>query len=266
MHFPKYVLLVFCTFLLNNSYAQFGAKAGINFSAAGSYGNSEKGETAHLKTGFQAGFFHYASLNATMTILIELNYEARGTISKKDYTIVLPLVDPNLGMILDFADYAISQKANSRQHYINLPVLLQLGGEKLKYYVGPNVGFLFAGKADFKRTIAISVDGNPLLSPPALDIKDVDWSDYDSFQAIFLTPPPESGEFLNGLEFGINIGAMYYLTADLLIDLRVNQGLLDTSNNDYDFSIYPDPNIFVFDSRSDADRNLSIQLGIAYQF
>ncbi len=251
---------------MTSAYGQFGVKIGGNLSAAGSYGNSEKGEDADMKLGYQGGVFYHYTISEKLSLMAELNYEARGTISKKDYTIDYPVVDPGSGNILGIGSYDVEQEINSVQNYINIPILAVFGGEKFKYYVGPNFGFFINGKATFDRTIDVSLGGNP-VNKTNTSIDDVDWKDYDSFKAIFTSPPPEDGDFLNTFEFGINIGAMYYVTESIFVDLRVNQGLTDVTNNHYDNSIYPDPTQdFIFPSREDTDRNVSIQLSVGYSF
>ena len=250
-----------------SSQAQFGVKFGLNTSASGSYGNSETGETAELKLGYQGGVFYNLPVSDKVGIMVELNYEAKGTVSKKDYTISYPVQDTETGAILGIGEYAVNQEINSVQRYLNIPVLAVFGGNKLKYYAGPNFGFLLEGTADFERTVDVSLGGAVISSSNSGKIKDINWKDYDSFNQIF-TPtnvPPKDGDFLNSFELGINVGLMYYLMDNLFIDLRVSQGLTDVTNNHYDYSIYPSDD-YTFESREDIDRNFSIQLGVGYQF
>lgn len=259
----KLTLLFIFSFvsLLNYSYAQFGVKLGANFGASGSYGNSEEGESIALKVGFQGGVYYMHNINEKIGLLAELNYEAKGTISKKDYTIQLPVPNPVDGSLLGIGDYAVNQEINSLQGYINLPVLVYFKLDKIKLYAGPNFGFLLSGDADFNRNIDISLGGNALTSTE-LEINGIDWKDYDSFKQIFTEPiPSEDGNFLNAFEMGINVGAMYNITEKVFLDLRVSQGLTDVTNNHYDNSIYPSED-FSFASRDDTDRNLSIQLSV----
>ncbi|MGB0929482.1 MAG: hypothetical protein ACPGVB_01815 [Chitinophagales bacterium] len=111
-----------------------------------------------------------------------------------------------------------------------------------------------------KRTVVLTGG----VTSEETDLK-VDWQDYDSFKDIFRTAPSEDGDFLNSLDFGLNLGAMYYVGAGFVVDLRVSQGFADTTNNHYDNSIYPSQD-FTFESREDTDRNLSIQFGVGYFF
>ena len=264
MKYFRFLIPVICLISLSPAYGQFGLKLGANMSAAGSYGNSEEGETANLKFGYQGGVFYNFDLSEKLDLLVELNYEARGTISKKDYTIGLPVVDPSSGTVLGIGDYTINQEINSTQSYINIPVLVVLGNTKFKYYFGPNFGFYVGGQAEFERSIDVSLGGN-VVNQINSNIEDVDWNDYDSFKNIFTNPPSENGNFLNSFDFGLKIGAMYYMTESLFLDLRVNQGLADVTNNHYDNSIYPASD-FSFPSREDIDRNFSLQLGVGFSF
>jgi len=248
--------------------AQFGIKLGANMSAVGSYGNSEDGESASLKLGYQGGVFYKANIGKA-GVMIEVNYEARGTVSKKDYNFDYLIIDPATGMpVLNpqsggpaIANYAVNQEANSVHNYVNIPVLFFVGGDRLSFYVGPNVGILLSGTSDFTRTTNIESLGQTIDT----NLEGVDWLDYESFKAIFSQAPAEDGEFLNNLDVGINLGAMLNITESLFLDLRINQGLMDVSNNAYDNSIYPNQT-FTFDSREDTDRNFSIQLSAGYQF
>ncbi len=244
--------------------AQVGVKLGGNLSITGGYFQSEEGETAGFKPGFQGGLFYNLNVSEKMDLMVELNYESRGTISKKDYTMNFPVQDPTTGTVLGIGQYDVSQEANSVQSYINLPILAVFGGEKLKYYVGPNVGFLLSGKADFTRTIDITLADTP-AGTIETDLEEVDWQDYDSFKNIFTTAPAEDGDFLNSVMVGINVGAMYSISENMFLDLRVSQELTDSTNDHYDNSIYPSDD-FSFESRSDSDRNLSFQLSIGYKF
>ena len=266
----KNLNLLVLAFLLfaTAAQAQFGIKAGVNGSAAGSYGNSEEGESAAAKIGFQAGVFYKLPILEKLNIMVELNYEARGTVSKKDYVLeAFPVVpDPTMPPV-GFGDYAIKQEANSRQNYINVPVLAMFGGDRFKLYVGPNFGYLVSTNATFDRTIDLTFGGQTVQATAPLALEDVDWKDYDSFKDIFRgTPPAEDGDFLESVEVGLNVGAMFNVTEKLFLDLRINQGLSDSTNDSYDNSIYAEGAAFTFPSRDDTDRNFSVQLSVGMAF
>jgi len=236
--------------------AQFGVKVGGSLSNSQSYGNSENGESAGFKSGFQGGVFYKAGISEMLSVVVELNYEARGVISKKDYSFELPIGDPISGTGL----YQIQEESDIRQTYIKLPILALLGNGQLKGYIGANVGYLISAEGDFKKTVETSVAGSPLGSEETN--LEIDWQNYNSFNNVFAPTPSDDGNFFNSLDFGINLGAMYYVGAGFLVDLRVIQGFADTTNNHYDNSIYPSED-FTFESREDSDRNFSVQFGIA---
>ncbi|MEM6265809.1 MAG: outer membrane beta-barrel protein, partial [Bacteroidota bacterium] len=106
------------------SYGQLGVKAGASTSAAGSYGNSEEGESIELKLGYQVGVFYIHELTDKIGLMAELNFESKGTVSKKDYNISLPVQDPNSGMVLGIGNYAVNQEIRSSLNYLNLPILV----------------------------------------------------------------------------------------------------------------------------------------------
>ncbi len=259
MNLCLFFVLMFSITLIQ---AQIGVKAGGNLSMSGIFGSSEEGETEAFKPGFQGGIFYKAGISEMVSVMVELNYEARGRVSKKDYTIGLPIEDTSTGNTV-IADYVINQEIDSRQTYVNLPILVLMGNLKLKGYVGANIGYLISGKADLKRMNEASFNGTTINNQETE--LEVDWQDYDSFKDTFSTPHSEDGDFLNSLDFGINFGAMYYIGAGVVADLRVSQGFADSTNNHYDNSIYPSED-FTFESREDTDRNFSIQLGIGYFF
>ncbi len=241
----------------NTVYAQFGAKGGLNLSKMESYGNLEEGEREGFKAGFQGGMFYKFNVSDMFNLMIELNYERRGTVSKKEYSI--EDINPITGLV----EFQINQEANSTYTYVNLPILALFGEGNLKGYIGPNIGYLVSGKADFKRTVEASSAGN-IIDSEQTDLK-LDWQDYNSFRNILPSSSEEDG-FLNSLDFGINLGAMYYLGGGFIVDLRVSQCLADVTNNHYDYSLYPKDDNTTFPSREDTDRNLSIQLGLGYFF
>ncbi len=253
-----------CLFLIlmisvTSIHAQFGLKVGGNLSNLQSYGNSEEGESAGFKPGFQGGMFYKAGISEMLSIVVELNYETRGGISKKEYDFELPIGDPISGTGL----YQIQEESDFTQTYINLPILALIGNGQLKGYIGANIGYLIAAEGDFKRTVETSVGGSSLSSEETN--LEIDWQNYNSFKNIFTTTPAEDGDFFNSLDFGLNLGAMYYVGAGFLVDFRIIQGFADTTNNHYDNSIYPSED-FTFESREDADRNFSVQFGVAYFF
>jgi hypothetical protein len=256
-------LVVMMAFVVT-AQAQIGVKAGLSTSVIAGYGNTEEGETASLKVGYQGGIFYKLPVVEKINIFVELNYESRGTVSKKDYMTQLPVIDPSSGSVLGIGNYTVSQEIRSTQNYLNVPILVAFGGDKLKVYAGPNFGYMLTGKASIERTIDISLGGNNLPTV-STSLDDIDWKDYDSFKRIFTSTPPEDGDFINSLSVGFNVGAMFNVTEDLFIDLRVNQGLTDESNNSYDNSIYPNAD-FSFPSREDTDRTFGIQLGLGYTF
>lgn len=246
--------------------AQFGIKAGANFSTAFSYGNTEEGESLSLKPGFQIGAFYNHNLSEKLDLMVELNFENRGTVSKKDYTFQLPTVTP-LGIIN--ADYAVNQEIKATMGYVNIPILFKFKLGKINPYIGPNIGFLLSAKGSIDRTVDVSAGGMVIAQNPTNN-DDIDFLDYAKFTDLFSTAPPEDGNFLNTFEFGINIGAMYNITENIYVDLRIIQGLSDVTNNYYDNSIYPTDlatnQTNPFPSREDADRNIGIQVSFGYMF
>ena len=73
------------------------------------------------------------------------------------------------------------------------------------------------------------------------------------------------GNFFNTLDIGLNAGISLYLNEGLFVGFRANYGLTDVTANDYDRSLQTLEN-GSFISRSDTDRNVTLQGSIGFSF
>lgn len=231
------VIALFC--FTNQATAQltFGLKAGANLSTT--YGspeklNDENIESIALRPGFQAGAFVGIGLTDGLMVMGEVAYEVRNGLKEIDLTIPNPLGgDP----------VTISTDAENSFHYVNVPILLVVGENNLKFYGGPNFGFLTQATGSIAQQ-------NPLTGDTEVERDYINDMPFDT-----------NGSFINKADVGINLGFMYGLGDAAFIDFRLNHGLTDATNNDYDFSIL-DGTV----SREDSDRNVSVQLSFGYKF
>lgn len=228
-----------------------GIKAGANMSMA--YGspeevNGENLEGIGFRPGFQVGITAGIGLTESFKIQGELNFENRNGLKTVDVTTVAPTPAGD-------AFIFTSVEAKNSFNYINIPVLAVIGTGKLRAYVGPNFAFLLSAKSTQTATTTLDIpEGVPAeLFPPAGSTEtEVDFKND--------TPFDENGSFINEFDLGANIGIMFQLTEKAHLDLRVNHGLTDSTNNDYDTSLVDGS------KREDSDRNVSIQLSVGLSF
>lgn len=231
-----------------------GVKAGAN--ASTTYGTAEefdgeKIESVALGAGFQAGLVLNMDITEGLGLMAELNFEQKNGV-KNVVDLTLPIS----------ADLALTTNADIKNSfsYVNLPILLKLGGEKLKFYVGPNFAYLIAAKSKITTTSVIT---SPLgTTDEVVEEEEIDFiKDFED---------NDEGTFINSLDIGANLGVMFNLTDNLFLDFRINHGITDATNNDYDESLVPngvDANgNTTHDKREDADRNVSLQLSVGYTF
>ncbi len=76
----------------------------------------------------------------------------------------------------------------------------------------------------------------------------------------------KNGRYFNTLDLGANLELAYVFDTGLHFGIRANYGLLDATNNRYDFNGHQlDSNLEKI-ARSDKDKNISIQISIGFGF
>ncbi|MEM9820283.1 MAG: PorT family protein, partial [Bacteroidota bacterium] len=73
------------------------------------------------------------------------------------------------------------------------------------------------------------------------------------------------GNFYNPIDVGLHAGISFFLSPGLFVNFTGQYGLLDITNNNYDFS-QQDLNENTPAPRSDVDRNVSLQGSIGFSF
>jgi len=256
----KLILLLLNLFLFFNFLnAQIAGKFGINRSFVNSYGNVEENESVKSTGGIQAGFLFKYQVSYKIDLLAEINFETRGASSYKKFSSIVPIISPTgetfIGTLIR------SDELISKYYFINIPVLFAYGNKKIKFYAGPNMAWVLKATSEYSGTNRTDFMGNIIhINDRKLNL---DLLDIESLKELFGDAVIERGKYINNVDFGINVGALFYLHESLCLDFRINQGLVDMTNNAYDFSIHSSDNL-TFPERKDIDRNFSIQLSVGY--
>lgn len=237
-----YLALFFC-FINFSLFAQIniGLKVGTNFSTTNGPTesvNEIKIESFDFGMGYQFGVQMRYALNEKMGLHTELNFERRLGLQK---------IEANYADI--FADYGIIGNLNLRREtkltYINLPLLASYSIDKISIYAGPNVAYLIGAKAEIF---------NDIYHGPWVSLI----TEYYELDYINMPFFKENGPAYHRLELGLNLGLTYRLPNDLFIDFRINHGITDMTNKQYDYSAISSDVV-----RDDQDRNLNFQLSIS---
>lgn len=214
---------------------RLGVKAGANLSTT--YGspeefNGENIEGIGFQPGFQVGAFVGLGITDGLKLMGEVAYEVRNGLKEVDVTIPTPA-----------GNVTVSSDFENSFHYINIPILLVIGDGPIQFYGGPNFAILT------KATASVSEE-NSATGDREFEIDFRNDPEYESF-----------GSFINESDLGINLGLMLGLGESAFVDLRLNHGISDATNDNYDRSIL-DPTV----SREDSDRNVSVQLSLGFAF
>lgn len=236
-NFKLITLTFFFLGLINTAaFAQLslGIKAGGSLSTT--YGDSEefqdeKLESISFRPGYQVGAFIGLGLTDAIKIIGEVAYEVRN--GGKEVNVTVPTPAGNV---------TVNSEFENSFHYVNVPILLVLGSGAVKFYGGPNFAYLT------KATSTNTVD-NPAIGTTETEIDFKNDPAYEDF-----------GSFINEADLGLNIGFMFQATEKVFLDLRINHGLTDATNNDYDNSVLDGS------PREDTDRNVSVQLSAGLNF
>lgn len=255
-NFKLFTLTLFLFSLMSTTVTaqiSLGLKAGGNLSTT--YGspeelNDENIEGVGLTPGFQIGAFVGLGLTDGFKIIGEVAYEVRN--GKKTIDLATAAPSPAGDILIN-----VDSELNNSFHYINIPILAVFGSGPINFYAGPN--FALLTKATSTRTTTQDVTLPPGLpaETPGLPQSgtvetEIDFKNDTAYE--------EFGSFINESDLGINVGFMFQATDKVFLDLRVNHGLTDATNNDYDVSLLDGS------KRDDADRNISIQLSAGIQF
>ncbi|MEM6319760.1 MAG: outer membrane beta-barrel protein [Bacteroidota bacterium] len=267
----------------------YGFKAGLSLSKLDGPSEINGGQDLEMNSnanGFLVGALFRYWFTDLVGIKWELLYAQKGT----DYVFdgpgyqILP-TDVGSRIILTGNQNINLNISNS---YIDVPILLYGKFGRFEIEGGVNVGLLIAstasgvlnfngqsqagspvdefiatldykyrrddpGEVDFELgTTTINVDGTPTNIPRILQA-------YYQF-------PEDRGNYFNVLDIGLNVGAYYYWNQGLFLGGRLNYGLTDVTKDDYDVSRVELDASQDFITRSDKDRNISLQFSIGFSF
>lgn len=176
--------------------------------------------------------------------------------------------------------------------YIELPVMGYAKlGTKLEFQLGASIGFLvsstgvgtfrYQGIADLDGSVineyAINLDYNflkdDIISEDDLASGEIELIDPTVLTGVTLPATMKAydmyqrkdSKFYKTMDFALIAGTSFYLSQGLFVGVSVNYGLLDTTNNFYDFS-KKESNGLEPISRSDKDTNFSIRTSIGFSF
>lgn len=281
-----------------------GIKAGLNFASI--IGPSERSDTdTRLESGsaitrfLLAPTFRYAFTDRNGLIL-EAQYSQKGgnyTYAGKSYLIIDDVTSEAL-----YFEGNRSVTLNINNGYLDIPVLFYNKlNDNVSLMAGGYVGFLLnssgAGRLSFDaeerdfgnievdlQPISITLEHNyardtiPLIpgaTQPILNQNSVGAIEpFGDARAPTTTNAyydyaSKENNFYNGLDAGIILGVEYKFDTGLGIGLRGTYGLMDVSNNFYDYSkksaLDPENGDFSRILREDKDRNLVFQLYIGFE-
>ena len=224
---------------------KFGSKAGVNFAKiSGEFYDAEYPED-NLRmnkgiTAFHIGMFAEIKLTEKFALQPELLYSIQGG----RYEISQQGTDVIMGIPLE---YNISGKLNWNLHYINIPIMA-------KYYARPNIAF----------------EAGPYVG---FNLKSEWKSEYNSTFTFQGETTNESGKETedikrgtNSIDFGLGIGASYFLGNGFFVGARYNFGLSNIGKDFTDVQVDEDGETTTTQLKADNIKNGVIQISVGYKF
>ena len=295
MHFMKQLFLFVALFVMGTIGAKaqdfsYGVKTGLNFSTFNgpleTAGGNEVEEFANT-TGFHVGAIFNLAFTDLMGVRFELLYSQKGARYRFDGPSYQFLLPDNGGSILTTGEKFIT--LNVTNSYIDVPVLGYVKAtDWLEFSIGASVGLLAnstgAGELIYSGTSALGANIDEFSFTLEYnyrqdETKGADFTDaaapinVDGQQVTLPTQvgayydlERKDGSVFNLLDIGLVGGISLFLNDNLFVGGRLNYGLTDISNSDFDFSRVElgDDNDLI--PRDDKDTNLSIQASVGFSF
>jgi hypothetical protein len=158
-----FLLFIWIVFLTVDARSQekseYGIKAGANFGSV--VGPIEKNSKAKLIVGPHVGVYLYVLLHKRFAFQTEFNYSYKGANFSQTSKTGTSFFDiPEMGWENFPAPYtAFNLKGIMKLHYLELPLLLHFrAGQKVSFYFGPQMSYLFAGKSEVTQDIYVGVN------------------------------------------------------------------------------------------------------------
>lgn len=173
----------------------FGGRAGLNL--ANFSGDVEE---SSMLTSFYVGAAVQLELGDKLFLAPELNFSIKGAADKSETSFTL------LGTTT-----TTKVDGKSKLSYIEVPINIGFKlGDNLQVKAGPYVGLLMGANASGESTVTI---GNSTVT-----------ESYDE----------DVKDFVNGTDFGINVGLAYQMESGFGIEARFSQGLSDLTDPDFE--------------------------------
>ncbi len=282
----SFILLISSLGLQAQDRLSYGIKAGLNFSTITGEKESDTQGLVLEKGGFVTGFhvgaiFDIYILEDKFGVAPELLFSQKGGKYRYDGPGFLPIETTTGTLSTVGTRKDVISVVNS---YINIPVMFYYKPlERLKVSAGFDLGFLIAssgnGETQFfwrdtngeNQVLTLEIDYNYYRDKAGEassdDINTLTFNnnsssiEYPTAIGAYFFESEKDGNFYNVFDLGLDLDVTVFVTKGISLGVRMNYGLLDVSNNNYDFSKV-NPSI----SRSDSDKNLSFQAALAFNF
>lgn len=209
----KKIILASLILFTTVSFAQeikYGAKAGINVSnLRGDY--PDEIDENKSKIGFHIGGFLEYSINDKFSIQPELLFSSQGGNSeiKESYE-------------YNGVTYYESFTQTPKISYLNIPLMLKYKViEKLSIEFGPQIGFVLNAKSKWEY-----VDTEDSSYNETIEVDILNGGNYN-----YLGTDVEVKGRINKFDFGLNLGASYDITEQIIVQARYNLGLSVVDDN-----------------------------------
>lgn len=281
------ILLLFQSLMFSQDNLSYGIKAGLNFSTLQGPREADLSgaelESGGYVTGFNIGVaFNIDIIEDKFGVAPELSFTQKG--GKYRYE------GPGFLTLNNTAGNPVTLTGTRKDgisivnSYISIPVLLYYKPvSRLKIAAGMDFGFLVAssgsGETKFTWTdlgnqeqeVIVAFDHNYIKDKPGEATSDVMQTvtfdgggttlEYPSAVGAYYFNDEDNGNYYNVFDMGLVADLTFYLTKGISLGGRMNYGLMDITNNDVDFS-QQNPT----EKRTDADRNLSFQVSLGFNF
>ncbi len=230
-----------------------------------------------------AGATMRAAFTERLGLLAELNFIQKGNYYRYEGLSYLTLGAP---VNQTFVGHKRIMAINQINSYVEVPVnfYYEVVDDKLAVELGAAVGVLLSSRGlgtlkyidqdrpeellEYNLDYRYFSDTTSHIKTTATRTGRIDGISIDYPQSIgaYYFNTEKKGSYFNRLDVSASIGAAYYLTEGLRVGTRVQYGLLDVTNNNYDVSLYKlDANNRPI-ARKDKDRNFGLQIYLGLQF
>ena len=191
----------------------FGVKAGLNMAnISQDYKDSDEEMPTKMGIAFHGGLAVDYALSEKMSIQSGLLFTIKG------YNDDLDEMAKELDAEFDVSGIELEGSSTARLNYLEIPIHFAYGiNDKLQLFAGPYVAIGFGGK--LKSDITMKFGGeSEALGEETITLKSVigeaDYADLG-----------DEEDFVNGLDFGLNVGLGYKVTPAILVNAGYSLGL-----------------------------------------